>query len=350
MKRLGFWLIIFLVFVLGCSAEGSAKEVKEVVIYTSLDQLFSEPILKSFEQETGIKVKAVYDVEAAKTTGLVNRLIAEKDNPQADVFWNSEVGRTLVLKKMEVLQPYHSSSAENIPAQFKDPQGYWTGFATRARVIIVNTNLVAPEQRPKSIFDLIKEEWKGQTAIANPLFGTTSTHSAALFVELGDERASQYFKDLKTNDVAIVDGNSVVRDLVAAGELKMGLTDTDDANLALLAGKPVDIVFPDQDSMGTLVIPNTAALIKGAPHPEEAKLLIDYLLSEEVEEKLAHSGSMQMPVRATVKVPDYVEALLESEPSTDSGFGKIKAMDVSYEKIAEQMEDTARILQEIFLR
>lgn len=328
-------LPLIILLIIGCAKESKT----EVVIYTSLDQIFSEPVLKAFEKKTGIKVKAVYDIEAAKTTGLVNRLIAEKDNPQADVFWNSEVGRTLILKNKGILQPYYSPSAKNIPAQFKDPQGYWTGFAARARVIIVNTDLVKPEQMPDSIFDLIREDWKGEVAIANPLFGTTSTHSAALFVKLGEEKARQYFIDLKANNVAIVDGNSVVRDLVAAGELKMGLTDTDDANLALLEGKPVKIIYPDQDTMGTLVIPNTVALIKDAPHPKEARELIDYLLSEAVEEQLAHSGSMQMPVRVSVNTPDYVPAI-----------GKIKAMQVSYEDIANQMKETAHILQDIFLR
>ena len=61
---------------------------REVVIYTSVDQVFSEPILNGFEKAKGIKVKAVYDVEASKTAGLVNRLIAEKDRPKCDVFWN----------------------------------------------------------------------------------------------------------------------------------------------------------------------------------------------------------------------------------------------------------------------
>lgn len=321
--------------VIGCAK----KETKEVVIYTSLDQIFSEPVLKEFEKKTGIKVKAVYDVEAAKTVGLVNRLIAEKNNPQADVFWNSEIGRTLILKKMGILEPYLSPQTKNIPGQFKDSQSYWSGFAARARVIIINTNLVKPSQEPESIFDFLREDYRGEAAIANPLFGTTSTHSAALFVKLGREKAEGYFRDLKANNVAIVDGNSVVRDLVAAGSLKMGLTDTDDANLSLLEGKPIKIIYPDQNSIGTLVIPNTMALIRNAPHPQEARQLIDYILSEEVEKMLAHSGSMQMPVRMTVKTPDYVPAI-----------GKIKAMDVSYEEIAEQMEETARALQEIFLR
>ncbi len=329
-------LLFFSLTTLSCQ---KAAKPKEVIIYSSLDQIFSEPILKEFEKKSGIKVKAVYDVEAAKTTGLVNRLIAEKDNPQADVFWNSEVGRTLVLKKKGILQPYFSPSAENIPSQFRDPEGYWTGFAARARIIIVNTELVKPEEEPKSIFDLIKEEWKGQVAIGNPLFGTTATQSAALFVKLGDERAKEYFQRFKANEVAIVAGNSVVRDRVVGGELKVGLTDTDDANLAIQEGKPVKIIYPDQETIGTLVIPNTICLIKKAPHPEEGKKLIDYLLSEEVESKLAHSGSMQIPVRVTVKTPDYVPPI-----------GKIKAMDISYQDIADNMEPSARVLQETFMR
>ena len=89
----------------GCNNKKSAERV---VIYTSLDKVFSQPILEAFEKETGIKILAVYDSEATKTTGLVNRLIAEKDNPRADVFWNSETGRTIVLKQKGVLAKYCS--------------------------------------------------------------------------------------------------------------------------------------------------------------------------------------------------------------------------------------------------
>lgn len=119
MRKAKFWLIIILIFFWGLWGCGR-KAVNEVVIYTSLDQLFSEPILKDFEQETGIKVKAVYDVEAAKTTGLVNRIIAERNHPRCDVFWNSEIGRTIVLKKKGILAPYISPSSKDIPDQFKD--------------------------------------------------------------------------------------------------------------------------------------------------------------------------------------------------------------------------------------
>jgi len=94
----------------GCGKEKPAAQ-QEVVVYTSLDKVFSQPVLEEFERKTGIKVKAVYDSEATKTTGLVNRLIAEKANPRADVFWNSETGRTIVLKQKGLLAPHKSPSA-----------------------------------------------------------------------------------------------------------------------------------------------------------------------------------------------------------------------------------------------
>jgi len=333
-------LITFLIVL----AIGCGKPQKQVVVYTSLDQIYSEPILNEFEKITSITVKAVYDTEATKTTGLVNRLIAEKDNPQADVFWNNEIARTIVLKNKGVLAPYVSPSAKDIPDQFKDRTGYWVGFAARARIIIYNTDLVRDEDAPRSIFDLTKDEWRGVVAIANPLFGTTATHAAALFELLGEEKAKKYFTDLKDNEVVIVDGNAVVRDQVADGELKVGLTDTDDANSAIEDGKPVKIIYPDQEGIGTLVIPNTVSLVAGCRHPEEGKKLIDYLLSLEVEEKLANCRSVQMPLHPGVKAPEKVPTVNSIKAMGEAG------TPLDFEKVADRIEETARYLQKEFIK
>ena len=314
------------------------KSDNEVVIYTALDQVFSEPLLKEFEEETGITVKAVYDVEATKTVGLVNRLIAEKNNPQCDVFWNNEIVRTIVLKNKDVLGPYISPSAKDIPSQFKDPDGYWR-FGARARILIVNTDLIEEGEDPESIFDLIKPEWEGKFCLAYPLFGTTATHAAALFVELGVDKAENYFQSLKDNGVVIVDGNSTSKDRVAAGELEVGFTDTDDANVALTQGKPVRMVFPDQDGIGTLLIPNTVCLIKNSPNPENGKRLIDYILSKGVESKLAYSGSLQIPLRPNVPKPPEVPT-----------FGSFRTMEVNFEDVAGKLKESGEFLQDLFVR
>ncbi len=324
------------VFLAGTSAKEAGKEV---VVYTSLDQVFSEPILKDFEKETGIQVRAVYDVEASKTTGMVNRLLAEKERPKCDVFWNSEVGRTIILKTKGALAPYRAPSAKGIPPELMDPEGYWHGFAARARVLVYNTRLVRAEEAPRSIFELAKPKWRAKAAMAYPLFGTTATHTAALYVVLGKKEAERFLSALKENGLLIVAGNATVRDMVVEGAIPMGITDTDDAHVAILAGKPIKMVYPDTEGMGPMLIPNTVALIKDAPHAEEGKRLIDYLLSEEVESRLAFSGSAQMPVRAGVKRPPHVPDL------SSMGF-----MKVDYQKVAERMDEAGRYCQRLFVR
>ena len=330
--------VVLLVFLCaGCREKSSER--REVVVYTSLDKVFSQPILDAFEKETGIKVLAVYDSEATKTTGLVNRLIAEKDHPRADVFWNSESGRTIVLKKQGVLAKYVSPSASDIPARFKDQEGYWTGFAARCRILIYNTGMLKKDELPGSIFELTEPRWKGKVAFAYPLFGTTATHCAALFVHIGEDKAKKYFEALKANGVMITDGNASARDRVVDGTVPIAFTDTDDAFVAISKGSPVDIIWPDQEGIGTLLIPNTVGLIAGGPNPDAGKKLIDFLLSAEVERMLAGLESRQIPLRQGIECPPNVPDL-----------GQIKAMEVDYEKVAELMEPSGRFLQKVFIR
>ena len=167
-----------------------------VIVYVSEDQLFSEPVLKDFQHETGIEVKAVYDTEETKSTGVMNRLIAEKNNPQADVYWANEPIRAEVLKQRGIAEAYFSPNANEISAAFKEPGGYWTGFSARARVLIVHKRLA---DNPDSILAYTDPRWKGRAVIANPLFGTTTTQVAALFVAWGDERARNFMQDIKDN-------------------------------------------------------------------------------------------------------------------------------------------------------
>jgi iron(III) transport system substrate-binding protein len=335
MKTLINLVLVSLLLISGCTKQ----DQREVVVYTSLDQVFSKPVLDDFQEKTGTEVKAVYDVEASKTTGLFNRLLAEKTNPQCDVFWNSEVGRTIILKKEGVLTPYVSSSAKDIPAQFKDVNGFWTGFAARARVLVYNTDLLEESELPESIFELTEPGWKGRVAMGYPLFGTTATHVAALWAHIGQDKTEEYLKALKVNEILIVDGNAVARDMVVRGRVPLAFTDTDDVNVAVQSGKPVKMIYPDSQGMGTLFIPNTVAMIKDCPHPEEARILIDYLLSREVESRLAFSDSANMPVRDGVATPSHMP--LQSS---------VKAMVVDYEDIAKNMEEASRFCQGLFVR
>ena len=278
--------------------------------------MFSEPVLREYERRSGVKVNPVYDTEETKSTGLANRLLAEKARPQADVFWSNEPVRTLVLKSRDVLAAYRSPSAEGIPPALVDPDGFWTGFSARIRVIAYNTTLVKAEEAPQSVFDLADPKWKGQVAIADPRFGSTSFHVAALYAAAGDQKMDEFFRQLKANGVRVVDGNSVVRDLVARGEVKVGLTDTDDVNVAIENGQPIAMVLPDKAGLGVPVMPNMVSLIANAPHPDEGRKLVDYLLSADVERLLAQSEAVQIPLHAGVAGPKNIPAIDTFKPMT----------------------------------
>jgi iron(III) transport system substrate-binding protein len=318
----------------GCG--DAVENTREVTAYVSADRPFSEPILQADQQRSGVRVNVIYDTEETKSTGLANRLLAEKDRPQADVFWSNEPVRTLVLKSRGVLAPYQSPAAQGIAGVFKDDEGYWTGFSARLRVIVYNTDKVTAAEAPQSVFELADPRWKGQVAIADPRFGSTSFHVAALYAELGDARMDDYFRKLKANDVKVVDGNSVVRDMVARGEVLVGLTDTDDVNVALEAKLPVAMVLPDRDGVGVPVMPNMTSLIAGAPHPDEGRHLIDYLLSAGVERTLAESEAVQIPLHPGVAGPKNLPAI-----------GSFKAMTLDYAKAAARVEDVTRRLAPI---
>jgi iron(III) transport system substrate-binding protein len=301
----------------------------EVVVYAAHDRNLSESVLEAFTVETGIRVRALYDTEANKTTGLVNRLVAERSNPRADVFWNNEVGRTIQLKREGLLAPYRSREAEGRDPRYRDRDGYWTGFAARARVFIINSSEVTGDAWPRTLDDLADPRWRGRTAFANPHFGTTGTHFAALFTLWGEERFRDWLIRLRDNGAVLLPGNAQVRDKVAAGELAFGLTDTDDANGALLDGKPVVMGIPDQEAgdMGVFVIPNTVALIKDGPNPVEGKRLIDFLLSPAVEAMLAAGRGAQIPLRPGVQGPTNVPPLSE-----------MKQLDVDYRELGAHFE------------
>ena len=326
--------IIFITFILLIIISGcSQKAANDVVVYVSTDQVFSEPILRDFEKETGIKVKTVYDTEETKSTGAMNRLIAEKNNPQADVYWANEPIRAIVLKQKEISTSYFSPNAGGIPSIFKDPEGYWTGFSARARVFVVS----GEEEAPDSILDYINVKWKDKAVIANPLFGTTTSWISSLFSVWGDKKAKYFMEKMKENGVKISTSNGESTTLVTNKEFVFSLVDSDDATNVIRGGKPVRQIYPDQGEggLGCLVLPNAGVLIKGGPNPKNGKKLLDYLLSPETERKLAFADCAQIPLHKGVETPDDVRKIED-----------IKTMRVDFEAVAEKLQEIQQYLNE----
>ena len=327
-------LLAVVPWLVGCLED----HAQSVIVYTALDEEFSRPIFADFEQATGIVVEAKFDTESTKTVGLVTTILGERARPKCDVFWNNEILHTLRLQREGFLRPYDSAAAAGYPPSVQAGDKGWYGFAARARVLLVNTEIVPVEKLPTSIEDLIDDEWKKRVAIAKPLHGTTASHAACLFAHWGAPRAQDFFRAVKDN-AQVLSGNRQVARAVARGVAAFGLTDTDDAMIEIEAAMPVAIVYPDQgeSQMGTLFIPNTLALINRSPHPSAAERLVDYLLSPSVEERLARGPSAQIPLNTKVTVPLRVET-----PRT------IRAMDVDFTRAAAEWDAAAAFLLELF--
>ncbi|MFG0318224.1 MAG: extracellular solute-binding protein [Planctomycetota bacterium JB042] len=314
----------------------------DVVLYVALDQEHSESLVKRFEEESGLRVRARYDTEASKTVGLVSAILEEGGRPRCDVFWNNEIAQTVRLAQKDALAPYVSPNAADLPAAYKEPSGLYAGFAARARVLIVNTEVLPDAASwPTSMWDLTDPKWKGRCGIARPLTGTTLTHFTALRGALGEAEFDRFVDGLFENDVALLQSNGATMRAVRDGDLAFAFTDTDDFHVAKSKGHPVACVFPDQGDgeIGTMLIPNSVAMVKGGPNPEAARTLIDFVLSEQVEALLAASRSAQIPLRAGVAGPAE-EQILE--------IGAFKEMEWDVAATAAALEESMAAFQSRF--
>jgi iron(III) transport system substrate-binding protein len=338
------FLFSFCLVPVGCSS--SEPDTGRVVVYCAHDREFAEEILDDFSRQTGLKVLVRYDTEANKAVGLYEDLVREAARPRCDVHWNNEILATIRLQEQGILEPYASPAGEPFPQAFKAADRSWHAFAARARILLINTKLVARDERPTSLRDLTRPAWKGRVAMAKPQFGTTASEAACLFQAWGQTQAQAFYKDMHGNGLHLVAGNKQVAVGVGQGQFAAGLTDTDDAMAEVQAGNPVALIYPDaaagkKSRFGTLFLPNTVAVIRGCPHPDAAKKLVDFLLSPEVEVKLAEGPSRQIPLNPNVHATLPIEIMTPS---------MVHTLPVDYSRAAKLWPNVQRFLTKEFAK
>jgi iron(III) transport system substrate-binding protein len=297
----GFAILLFLLVPL------PSTPLKQVITYCAQDQEYAEPILREFDKQTGIKARAIYDNEAVKTVGLANRLLAERQHPQCDVFWGNEEMRTRQL------------AAEQV---FRETNG-WDAVGYRSRRIVVNTNRLSIAAGLHSLLELTNGTWRGKVALAYPQFGTTATHFHALRQHWGDERWQAWCRALAANKPLLVDGNSVVVKMVGRGEAWIGLTDSDDVAAGQAEGLPIASLPMNEE---TLLIPNTVAVVRGAPHPQAAQRLFENLQQREVVQQLVAVHALEGFSASAVTTPTLKvdwDALLRDLEATTAELNRV---------------------------
>jgi iron(III) transport system substrate-binding protein len=261
---------------------------------------------------------------------------------------------TIHLGQQGILDKLPAGVAEQFPEAWRDPEGRYVAFGARARILLVNTELLPdPADHPTSVEDLLHPRYREKgllTCMARPETGTTFTHATALLTK--DEASARAFLERVARagtgpdaTVRLVTGNGpAMRDASdAANRVAFSLTDTDDAYVAIRQGAPVRVVYPDQGEgrPGTLVIPNTVALVSGRPHAGEVPAeLLRWLVSPDTERRLAHGPSAQIPLRPGVEAPPHVKV-----PGRD-----FRAMDVDWQAVGTNRDRWRDWLQATFRR
>ncbi len=291
---------------LGCRE----KTESDVVLFATLQQETAMPILGAFERGTddAVGVTSRFDEDPAEASTLIQQIIRGDSPPPCDIVWNTGVLETVRLQKLGLLQPRRWTIGSGWPGNCVASDESWCGFAATARVILVNTNLLTdPQDYPRSVLELADEKWLGRCAVGIPTVGNTATHFAVLREQLGRSRTLELLRGIQESAL-VLRGSRQVAIAVSAGQAAWGVTDSDAAIVEVELRNPVAIVFPDQDSsqLGTLRIPSTVAVLKGAEHPVSAGVLADYLIEPATEDRLSMGNGSEIPLHRDSKFPSRV--------------------------------------------
>lgn len=294
-RRLSF-LLALLLLLAGCGRPASSldcapEESQRLVIYTPHKEEVYWPIIKEFEQRTGIWVEVV----TGGTNEILERIAQEKDAPVADVMFGGGVESLEFYR--DCFTPYTSTQAEYIQEQFRAEDDLWTPFSALPVVLVYNTKLVRPEQLV-SWQDLLSPAFQGRVAFADPgVSGSCFTGLVTLLYAIGGETEDTLQRFADSLDGRQLDGSGAVLVSVAEGTDLVGVTLEETALKRIADGDDIAMVYPAD---GTSCVPDASALVSGAPHQDNARLFLDFTVSPDVQ-RLLVSQFYRRPVRNDVE-------------------------------------------------
>ncbi len=254
----------------------AAKKEGSVTWYTTqIVNQIAAPIAAAFEKKYGVKV----DYVRADNNEVILRLNSEAKagRIQGDLF-DGTVATSLIREGL-VLQ-WQPDSVKQLPKEYQDPQGYWVATNLYVHTPGINTSLVPKGQEPKTYADFLDPKWKGKLVwAARQASSAAPGFIGSLFAEMGEEKGKAYLQELKKQNVAALGVSArQVLDQVIAGEYAISLNIFNNhATISAAQGAP-SAWLPINPGLAVFSI---AAITKGGPHPNAAKLLLDYLVSEE---------------------------------------------------------------------
>lgn len=312
--------VLMAIAAVGCSSGSSAasasaasgavsSEAKQgggkLVIYSPNSEGLMDATIPLFEEKYGVDVEVIQ----AGTGELIKRIQSEKEDPYADVMFGGSW--SLAYDNEDLWEPYVSANNDNVIDAYKNTCGFITGNVLDGSCIIVNTDLIG-DIEINGYEDLLNPALKGKIATADP------ANSSSAFAQLTNmllamggyesDDAWQYVHDLFANiDGKISESSSAVYKSVADGENVVGLSYEDPCAQLVRDGAPVKVIYPKE---GTVYLPASATIVKGAKNMDNAKLFIDFILSEEVQ-NIWGSTLTNRPVMKDAATSDFMTPMSE---------------------------------------
>ena len=292
-------LLAAMAFVAGTSEPAFAQE-KVLNLYSARHYQTDEALYTNFTKATGVKINRIEGGEDA----LIERIKNEGPNSPADVLITVDVGRLWRAEEMVLFAPVKSKLLESrIPANYRDPNGNWFGFSTRARAIVYNKNKVKPSEL-SNYEDLADSKFKGKICTRSASHVYNLSLMGSIIGALGEEKAEAWAKGVAANLARAPKGGDTDQlRAVAAGECDIALSNTYYYVRLMRSDKPEDqkliekvgVIWPNPNGRGTHVNISGGGMLKYAPHKEAAVKFLEYLASDEAQVYFA-DGNNEWPV------------------------------------------------------
>lgn len=301
--KVGIIVAILMSLLVACSSSGSGGSKKEkLTIYVGFQEDHAMEAMKQFTADTGIEV----DMIRMSGGEILAKIRAEKDNPQADIWYGGPADTFVAAMDENLLSPYKSKEAEKIDDRFKDADGYWTGIYVGALGFATNKDFLEKNglEAPTKWEDLLHPAYKNEIVMAHP--GSSGTAYTILYTVLkvfgGEDAGFDYLKQLHPQVQQYTTSGSAPGRMVGMGEAGAGILFAHDIIKYQEEGFDSLVLTIPED--GTGYETGAVAIIEGAPQAELAKKFIDWSLGTSAQEVGQRTGSYQNLTNPDAKEPE----------------------------------------------
>ena len=309
------------------TTEASAEAL---VLYSGRNESFVEPVIEAFTAETGIEV----DARFAGTGELATTILTEGDDTPADVFWAQDPAFIGGIAKEGLLTELPSDITDLVDERFQDANGHWVGITARGRVFVYNTDLVAEDEVPATVWELTEPQWNGRFGVA-PTNGSFVAFVTGMLLAEGEDATREWLEGIAANNPVIFEGNGPIVDAVVAGDLDGGLVNHYYLlqRIAELGEVPAANHFFGDGDPGSMVMATGAGILAASDQPDAAAELIRYLLAAESQEHFL--SLFEYPLIEGAGTPEGQPALAD-----------LPVFDVSLTDTADTLEPALTLISE----